>query len=87
MIVQNINVQEIRRLSVTSRKVSGSSVYCLEFALGSTGASRIGPRLMRKKETRQRHMGPTRISWAIWNDADLDIPILKQAKAEYSTLK
>ena len=30
---------------------------------------------------------PTRIFLKLWKDADPDIPILKQAKAEYAELK
>jgi hypothetical protein len=34
-----------------------------------------------------RHRLPIRISFALWQNAELDLPILKQAKIEYSKLK
>jgi len=33
------------------------------------------------------HERRTKIFWAQWKDADPDIPILKQAKAEYAKLQ
>jgi len=34
-----------------------------------------------------RRRGPTRLLRPLWKDADPDIPLLKQAKAEYAKLK
>jgi serine/threonine protein kinase len=39
------------------------------------------------KDARRKPAPPIRIFFVLWKDADPDIPILKQAKAEYAKLQ
>ena len=58
----------------------------LNFPLGALAHLRPGPRL---RSLRRHSQGPHRLSGllALWKDADPDIPILKEAKAEYAKLQ
>ena len=61
-----------------------------ELSLGRAGPPRPGPRLC-PRCAEVRHRDKARAAYqdflTLWKDADPDIPILKQAKAEYAKLQ